>query len=148
MAFRRSLSIRAKIFNHNRYAPSFTYIHHHNDTQDSNNEQSKPQGFFQNRNFSTTRGFSPIFRDSNLGNSMLNGSFFVRRMSSTIGDGTGKMDYMSDVGGVLSDGSVEVVTQQAPVLSEVAVAAADSYFPVAALQYVIDGFHTYTGLPW
>lgn len=55
---------------------------------------------------------------------------------------------MSDVAGVLSDGSVEVVTQQAPVVSEVAIAAADSYFPVAALQYVIDYIHTYTGLPW
>ncbi|KAL8091303.1 mitochondrial inner membrane protein OXA1-like [Apium graveolens] len=152
MAFRRSLSIRAKIFNHNRYAPSFTYLHnHHNDTEDSNkplNDQLKPPGFFQNRNFSSARGFSPIFRDPGVSNLGLNGSFLVRHMSSAIGDGTGKMEYISDVAGVLGDASVEVVTQQAPVLSEVAVAAADSYFPVAALQYVIDGFHSYTGLPW
>ncbi|KAL1826479.1 hypothetical protein DCAR_0205575 [Daucus carota subsp. sativus] len=160
MAFRRSLSMRVRLFNQNRYTPPLSYMHHRNDSEESNNplnQEVKPlHGFLQNRNFSSSGGFSPVFRDpgvSRLENSMLNGSFLARNMSSAIGDGTGKMEYMTDVAGVLSDGSVEVmtqqvVTQQAPVLSEVAVAAADSYFPVAALQYVIDGIHSYTGLPW
>lgn len=66
-----------------------------------------------------------------------------------IDEAAGKMEYMSDVAGVLSDGGVEVVSQQGvAAVSEVAVAAADSYFPVAALQYLIDYVHTYTGLPW
>lgn len=50
---------------------------------------------------------------------------------------------------VLADKIMEVVSNQAaPVMSEVAVAAEDSWLPVAALQYAIDGIHTFTGLNW
>lgn len=144
MAFRRSLITRAKLFNYRNFSPSFQYLHHHNnDSEDS--KTLNPQFSRQNRSFTSTD-----FRGPTSSFSVLNGSILARHMSSSsaIGDGTGKMEYMSDVAGVLSDGSVEVVTQQAPVVSEVAIAAADSYFPVAALQYVIDYIHTYTGLPW
>lgn len=50
---------------------------------------------------------------------------------------------------VLADKFTELVSSQAaPVVSEVAVAAVDSSFPFAALQYAIDGIHTFTGLNW
>ncbi|GJV48894.1 mitochondrial inner membrane protein OXA1-like protein [Tanacetum coccineum] len=33
-------------------------------------------------------------------------------------------------------------------VSEVAIAAADSWLPVAAFQYAFDGIHNFTGLNW
>ncbi|XP_028241510.1 mitochondrial inner membrane protein OXA1-like isoform X2 [Glycine soja] len=49
---------------------------------------------------------------------------------------------------VLKDTTVEAVTSQAPIVKEVAIAAADSALPVKALQYIIDAVHSYTGLNW
>lgn len=69
-------------------------------------------------------------------------------MSTTIGDGSDKIEYMTDVADVIAESTVEAVASQASAVSEVAIAAADSYFPVAALQYVIDGVHSFTGLNW
>lgn len=43
---------------------------------------------------------------------------------------------------------MDTVAQAAPAANEVAIAAADSYFPVAALQHVIDAVHNFTGLNW
>ncbi|KAL6191690.1 hypothetical protein ACLB2K_038080 [Fragaria x ananassa] len=40
----------------------------------------------------------------------------------------------------------EAVTKQLPAVNEVAIAAADSYFPVKGLQYLIDYVHTTAGL--
>jgi YidC/Oxa1 family membrane protein insertase len=67
---------------------------------------------------------------------------------------------MSDVADVLTDTSMDAgiltetvvdaaaVSSQAPVVSEVVIAAADSYLPVQALQYAIDAVHSFTGLNW
>lgn len=55
---------------------------------------------------------------------------------------------MNDVAELLSDKSSEVVASQAPLVNEVAIAAADSAYPVAALQYFIDGIHSFTGFNW
>lgn len=67
--------------------------------------------------------------------------------SSTNGEESDKIEYMNDVAEVLTDKSVEAVVQT-PGVDEVAIAAADSFIPVAALQYLIDGVHHYTGLNW
>ncbi|KAL1806036.1 hypothetical protein DCAR_0831784 [Daucus carota subsp. sativus] len=149
MAFRRSLITRAKLFNQHKFAPSFQFILHQNDTDDS--KTLNPQFSRQNRSFTSTGLFNTAFRNPEASYSVLNGLNLARNMSSSraIDEAAGKMEYMSDVAGVLSDGGVEVVSQQGvAAVSEVAVAAADSYFPVAALQYLIDYVHTYTGLPW
>ncbi|CAO2819210.1 unnamed protein product [Amaranthus hypochondriacus] len=70
-------------------------------------------------------------------------------MSTSIGNETDSVDFISDVSGVIVDTPVEVVaTQAAPVANEVAIAAADSAWPVAALQHVIDAVHSFTGLNW
>ncbi|OMO79768.1 Membrane insertase OXA1/ALB3/YidC [Corchorus capsularis] len=69
-------------------------------------------------------------------------------MSTTVGDGADKIGFIGDVAEVLKDGAVEAVTSQAPAVNEVAIAAADSAFPVAALQYVIDAVHSFTGFNW
>lgn len=76
------------------------------------------------------------------------GSFHCRHMSTTIGDGSDKIDDFGYVAEVITDKTVEVVTSQGPVVSEVTAAAADSFFPVAALQYLIDYVHSFTGLNW
>lgn len=69
-------------------------------------------------------------------------------MSSAISDGSDKIEYVSDMAEVLTEKSAEVAATQAPILNEVAIAAADSFYPVAALQYLIDGIHSFTGLNW
>lgn len=67
---------------------------------------------------------------------------------STSDQGSDKIGIMTDVADVLSDTTLEAVSSQAPVVSEVAIAAADSYLPVQALQYAIDAVHSFTGLNW
>ncbi|KAL5989322.1 hypothetical protein ACLOJK_010212 [Asimina triloba] len=67
--------------------------------------------------------------------------------TSTVGDGSDKIECLADVVDVFVEKSAEVVATQAPVANEVAVAAADSYLPVAVLQYTIDGIHSIIGAP-
>ena len=67
---------------------------------------------------------------------------------STVNQGSDKIDIMTDIADVLKDTTVEAVTSQAPIVKEVAIAAADSALPVKALQYIIDAVHSYTGLNW
>lgn len=106
-----------------------------------------------NRNAAVS-GLGALFRERNgFASSLRPGlwSSFYSYSSSTIGEGSDKMEYMSDVASVLTDKGVEVAAEaatQGPVVSEVAIAAADSFFPVAALQYFIDGVHNLTGFNW
>jgi YidC/Oxa1 family membrane protein insertase len=60
---------------------------------------------------------------------------------------------MKDVADVLTDASKEAAASAAAAVpasfpGEVAAAAADCYFPVAALQHLIDQVHTFTGCNW
>ncbi|KAL9262421.1 Mitochondrial inner membrane protein OXA1-like protein [Drosera capensis] len=73
---------------------------------------------------------------------------FGRYMSTSVGEGADSLNYIKDVTEVLTDKTMDVVTSQAPIANEVAVATADSAIPVAALQYLIDGVHSITGLNW
>ncbi|KAF7138506.1 hypothetical protein RHSIM_Rhsim07G0106100 [Rhododendron simsii] len=66
-------------------------------------------------------------------------------MSTAVDRVADKIEYMSGVDEVLADKTVEVLAAAAPVVSEVAVAATDSAFPVAALQYLIDNVLSFTG---
>nr|XP_010919268.1 mitochondrial inner membrane protein OXA1-like isoform X1 [Elaeis guineensis] len=72
------------------------------------------------------------------------------RSYSSRAEGSNEVDYIKDVAEVLTDNSVETAAAMAPApfAGEVAAAAADSFFPVAALQYLIDGVHSFTGLNW
>ncbi|EOA27154.1 hypothetical protein CARUB_v10023251mg [Capsella rubella] len=75
-----------------------------------------------------------------------------RYMSSTPPEWSEKVDGIDFAATeVVPDEIVEAVTmtsQAAPAINEVAIAAADSAFPVAALQHLIDGVHSFTGLNW
>lgn len=69
-------------------------------------------------------------------------------MSTAIGGGSDKVELLSDVSGVVSDATMEAVASQVSAMSEIAIATADSWLPVKALQYLIGSVHTYTGLNW
>ncbi|XP_068666056.1 mitochondrial inner membrane protein OXA1-like [Aristolochia californica] len=155
--FRRSISTRFTLLA-SRLHPSFTHVLLPKDDDESRplpKNTSEPQisdlqarTFYSNYN---TCGLSSLYGDWRGFTSPcpLGLSSFSRGYSSNaIGEGTDTIEYMSDVAEVLADKSTEALMTQAPVVSEVAIAAADSAFPVAALQYFIDGVHSFTGLNW
>jgi YidC/Oxa1 family membrane protein insertase len=74
-------------------------------------------------------------------------------MSSTPPEWSDKVDGIDFVATeVVPDEIIEAVTTTSqavvPAINEVAIAAADSAFPVAALQHLIDAVHSFTGLNW
>ncbi|KAK1291342.1 Mitochondrial inner membrane protein OXA1-like [Acorus calamus] len=68
--------------------------------------------------------------------------------SPSVGGGSEGVEYMKDVADVITDAAAEASVVVAPVANEVAIAAADSFPPVAALQYFIDGVHNLFGVNW
>ncbi|TYH80019.1 hypothetical protein ES332_D03G104500v1 [Gossypium tomentosum] len=169
MAFRRSLSRRATLIAR-RCQPSFAYIVHEDDRKNhplnESYSQPKPSNLFQQRSFGTgfsnsSSGFGVLFQDRRCSKLSLipsTGVSFFRYMSTTDNDGADKIEFMTDgadriglmtdISEALKDSSFEAVASQAPAVNEVAVAAADSALPVAAIQYVIDAVHSSTGLNW
>ncbi|KAK7362889.1 hypothetical protein VNO77_05014 [Canavalia gladiata] len=152
MAYRRCLLTRGNLIDRRCY-PSFSYVLHSDDGKRENHNEKSPSAGFSD--FTQIRSFG----------SSLNGSmgFFARsqdgflspwaghsfcRYMSTVNQGSDKIDIMAEVADVLSDTTMETVVSQAPIVNEVAIAAADSFLPVKCLQYVIDGVHSYTGLNW
>lgn len=157
MACRRSVSTTATIVTR-RFQPSFSHILHDNNEDakshsPSSSSQPNIKSIMPSGSYNSTAGFcfgsqSRGRTGSSLAWQMGLGSFHCRHMSTTIGDGSDKIDDFGYVAEVITDKTVEVVTSQGPVVSEVAAAAADSFFPVAALQYLIDYVHSFTGLNW
>ncbi|KAL5066369.1 hypothetical protein RYX36_028106 [Vicia faba] len=155
MAYRRCLLQRGSSLIDRRCHPSFSYVLHSDDTKrDQPDEKPSLAGisnsFIQTRSFGSSfngsMGFFSGFRHKEL--YPFAGYSFCRNMS-TMDQNSDKIAVMTDVADVLTDTAMETVTSQAaPVVSEVAIAAADSYLPVQALQYFIDAVHSYTGLNW
>lgn len=168
MAYRRSLATRARLFAQQRFTPSISYINHQEDRENQHSGE-RLKGFHQVRSYgvlgsnTSSLGFcggggggGVSFQDPRWSQFLqvpmtTSGFLLARNMSTSTGDGVGsgvdKIEYLSDMSDVL-DKTMEVVSSQAPAVSEVAVAAADSWLPVAALQYAIDGIHNFTGLNW
>ncbi|KAJ7969729.1 Mitochondrial inner membrane protein OXA1 [Quillaja saponaria] len=158
MAFRCSLSIKRTLIARQCH-PSFGYILHGDDRKhhsaDEDLSSAVITNFLQKRLFGSSidrsTGFGFAFQDRiSSSNSLFpcSGYSFCRYMSTAVDQGSDKIEVISDVAQVLSDTTMQAVASQAPALSEVAIAAADSYLPVKALQYFIDGVHSYTGLNW
>ncbi|KAK4729370.1 hypothetical protein R3W88_022358 [Solanum pinnatisectum] len=159
MAYRRSLTIRAKfLYQQKGASPAICYTHdddrkthdlpscenprissfiqpHYARSEINSFNGSKNP--FQNRRFFPSRLMIP----------MNSGPMFTRSMSSRVGGGAEKIEYISEVA-ELADKAVEAVASQVPAVNEVAIAAADSYLPVKALQYLIDYVHIFTGFDW
>ncbi|KAA8520947.1 hypothetical protein F0562_011620 [Nyssa sinensis] len=157
MAYRRSLSTRATLLARQRFSPSFSYINHEDDRKHRSvgEDQKFCTNFLQRRSLggglTSSSGFGATLQEQRCSQFFVPpmiGSFFSRHMSTTIGDEASNIGYMTDVAEVLADKTVEAVASQAPAVNEVAIAAADSFFPVAALQYLIDGVHSFTGFNW
>jgi len=151
MACLFSLSTRANIVRR-RYNASFSYVlnddRKHNSIDKGpplegmgNLFQQKPFGSssdrFNDNNDSAVFGLFHNRRCSDFSPSPSIGVPFCRHMSTKIGGGSEKIEFINDVADVITDTTVEAVAAQAPAMDEVAVAAADSYFPVAALQHVL-----------
>ncbi|XP_020552128.1 mitochondrial inner membrane protein OXA1-like isoform X2 [Sesamum indicum] len=158
MAYRRSITARAKLLHQqHRVAPSFSHVPRDDDDRGTPLHHSpiskNPEipSNFQHRlfgmgnNVGTFHRSRNLFQDRRFGIPAACSPVFVRNMSS-LGEGPAdKIEIMTDV---LGDKAVEVGSQVGPVANEVAVAAADSFFPVAALQYLIDYIHSFTGFNW
>ncbi|KAJ4976821.1 hypothetical protein NE237_001927 [Protea cynaroides] len=161
MACRHSISTKVTYLRH-RFHPSFSFLLHDEDGKDqpsvANSSQTTIRPFLQhgscNSNFiGSVSGFGSLLQENRRSSIYVLpgpgiGSSFCRHMSSTIADGLEKTEYVRDVADVLTEKGVEVAVSQAPIVNEVAIAAADSFFPIAALQYLIDGIHSFTGLNW
>ncbi|XP_030549617.2 mitochondrial inner membrane protein OXA1-like isoform X3 [Rhodamnia argentea] len=159
MAFRHSLCKRSGLIAQ-RYRASFTYIPQRNEDHggnmpDVNPNQRMLNNVSQRRSFASnvnkSAGLGAFFKSgscstrSSLLFSPSIGSSFHRYMSTAVGESADKLELLSDV---ITDTTVQAVASQAPAVSEVAIAAADSYFPVMALQYLIDYVHQFTGFNW
>lgn len=163
MAYIRTLSTRANLIRR-RYNASFSYILHDDDRKsksidEEGSSQRGMSGLFQQRSFASSSGFnnSAAFgfsqdrRRSGVADFCFSpsiGASFCRNMSTVVDGGSDKIELMTDVAEVLTDTTVGAVAAQAPAVNEVAIAAADSFLPVAALQHVIDAVHSFTGFNW
>ncbi|KAJ6381176.1 hypothetical protein OIU77_029961 [Salix suchowensis] len=149
MACMRSLSTRSTILKR-QHNPRLTYILHDEEDDDVHqlhknnhgqlNHSSKqvinPTNYLPQRSFNANSiCFASLLQEAN--HSHFAGACLVRYMSTTTTAAADKINVV-----------METVSQAAPPANEVAIAAADSYLPVAALQHVIDAVHNFTGLNW
>ncbi|KAJ6742023.1 OXA1 [Salix viminalis] len=149
MAFMRSLSTRSTILKR-QHNPRLTYILHDEEDDDvhqlhknnhgqldhSSKQVINPTNYLPQRSFNTNSTcFASLLQEAN--HSHFAGACFARYMSTTTTAAADKINVVMDT-----------VAQAAPPANEVAIAAADSYLPVAALQHVIDAVHNFTGLNW
>ncbi|KAK2383035.1 mitochondrial inner membrane protein OXA1 [Trifolium repens] len=160
MAYRSFLLQRGNNLIDRRFHPSFTYVLHNDEPKRDQPDETKSSSteisnsFIQRRSFRNSVNGSIGFFSSSQHRQSLSpfaGYNLCRNMSTLDQAGSDKITIMTDVADVLKDSSSTVeaaVSSQGPVVSEVAIAAADSYLPVQALQYVIDAVHSYTGLNW
>ncbi|KAH9719172.1 mitochondrial inner membrane protein OXA1 [Citrus sinensis] len=158
MAYRRSLTTRATLIAR-AYNPSFNYIiYDHDHKQKSPDEtlsRTNIHSFIQSRSFGSSLnnsyGLGNFFHSQRVSQFSLVpsvGSAFCRYMSTTVGEGADKIELISDVADVFTETTVQAIANQAPAVNEVAIAAADSFLPVAALQHFIDAMHNFTGFNW
>ncbi|XP_042517451.1 mitochondrial inner membrane protein OXA1-like [Macadamia integrifolia] len=159
MACRHSISTKVTYLRQ-RFHPSFSFLLHDVDGKDqpsvANPSQTTISHYLQRgpciSNFNgSASGFGCLLQQNRSSSVYVLpglGSSFSRHMLSSIADGSDKIEYASDIANVLTEKGVEVAASQAPIVNEVAIAAADSFYPVAALQYLIDGIHSFTGLNW
>ncbi|CAN4077413.1 unnamed protein product [Withania somnifera] len=156
MAYRRSLTTRAKfLYQQKGVAPATCYDDRKTHELPSCENPRIPsflQPHYARSGINSFTGSKSPFQDQRFCASHLMipvnpGSMFTRNMSSSVRGGAEKIEYISEVA-ELADKAVEAVASQVPAVNEVAIAAADSFLPVKALQYLIDYVHIFTGFDW
>ncbi|KAK8944973.1 Mitochondrial inner membrane protein OXA1-like [Platanthera zijinensis] len=142
-----------------KFHPSFLHILQDNRDRSESPEPTAPASSSSiQRAYSVSKPldkFRPPTRDwRRIG--LLSLPLGVDRSSRSYSSGTdvsNEISYINDAAEVLTDTGVGSVIAAAssipsPFPGEVAAAAADSFLPVAALQHLIDGVHSFTGLNW
>ncbi|KAL5711752.1 hypothetical protein ACHQM5_013997 [Ranunculus cassubicifolius] len=161
MAWKRSILTRSSRVRQGSH-PSLSYILHSDDekSQSRNADTSPLQNYslLQRGYRSSMHGASPGINSLLLRQHSSYVSICLSRSySKAIGGGSEKVEYLQDVTETLTENAVKTVSQapdiataisQARGVSEVAMAAADSYAPVVDLQYISDGLHSFTGFNW
>lgn len=163
MAYRRSITARGKLLyeQRQRFVPSVACTHRDDDERKTlsdapiignRNIGKKFRGqFFRTGNdFSTFSASRNLFQDRRFVIPVGYWPVLGRYMSSaSVGEGAmDNIEIMSDVAEVFVENTAQVAAQAGPMVNEVAIAAADSYFPVAALQYLTDYVHSISGVNW
>ncbi|EYU40019.1 hypothetical protein ABFS82_05G110400 [Erythranthe guttata] len=154
MAFRRSIAARAKLFSQQqRFATPFPHIHQFDDDRKN---PPRNDAVFKNPQISNHLHRRLFGSGNNLGASFSSRNLFHdRRFAIPAGCGPIFARNMSSLGEgppenieIMTDKAVDVASHVGPAVNEVAIAAADSSMPVAAIQYLIDYVHCYTGFNW
>ncbi|KAF8112639.1 hypothetical protein N665_0063s0122 [Sinapis alba] len=158
MAFRRALSIRSTLIGPRKQQLVFHIIPREND-QDHEGESSLTSQRSSYHSFLHQRSAinSHFPGGGGLHVPMVPTSAsafaFYRYMSSAHGVGSDKIGVINDIAEVITDSATlqDAPAQAAAAVaaaSEVAIAASDSFLPIAALQHCIDMVHCYTGFEW
>ncbi|KAJ0231399.1 Mitochondrial inner membrane protein OXA1 [Hirschfeldia incana] len=158
MAFRRALSIRSTIIGR-RNQLAFHIIPRENDhdheESSSFTSQRSYHSFLHQRSSSSINSDLSHFPGGGGGGGLhvpasASAFAFYRYMSSAHGVGSEKIGVINDIAEVITDSAAlqDVPAQAAAAVGEVALAANDSFLPIAALQHCIDMVHCYTGLEW
>ncbi|KAI6707763.1 hypothetical protein NL676_010725 [Syzygium grande] len=156
MACRRSLSATGTLIAR-RLRPSFFHIHHDNHDEPiccSPERDYSSQSTLINSSPCASSGSRNLLSPPSMGR---RGLLFVpppgissslcRYMSNASGDDSSfKIDDF--VREATPEMVMDVVTSQSSAMSEVALAAADSSYPVAGIEYLIGALHSFTGLNW
>lgn len=151
MAYRRSIIARAKLFyqhqqqqQQRRLASSFPHLtcsdREQFPTQTISTNSEICSRFLMNGNSSVLSANVSRLMRSRIPASY--GLIFHRNFSNVPSD-IEDLDF-NGAAGAVGDKAVEA----APAINEVAVAAADSFTPVAAFQHLIDYVHCFTGFEW
>ncbi|CAG7871329.1 unnamed protein product, partial [Brassica rapa] len=154
MAFRRALSIRSTLISR-RNQLAFHIIprdndHDHDHEEGSFTSQRSYHSFLHQKNADLSHFPGGGLRVP-LAPSSASAFAFYRYMSSAHGVGSEKIGVINDIAEVITDSTTlqDVPAQAAAAaVGEVALAANDSFLPIAALQHCIDMVHCYTGLEW
>ncbi|CAN7125761.1 unnamed protein product [Brassica rapa subsp. narinosa] len=137
MSLRRALSIRSTLTSLRKQLPSYHII-----TRENNHEEDS---FTSQRSYDSFLHHQLPLAPTSGGSAFA----FYRYMSSAHGVGSEKIGVVSDIAGVITDSTLQDGSAQAAAVanavSEVGVAASDSFLPIAALQHCIDMVHSFTG---
>ncbi|CAA7035108.1 unnamed protein product [Microthlaspi erraticum] len=151
MALRRTLSIRSTLTARRNQLPYHIITREHDHDEDSFTSQRSRYHSYLHQRSSNNSGFSQMTRGGGLHLPLApsSGFAFYRYMSSAHGVGSEKIGVMTDIAEVITDSTLQdAPAQVAAAVSEVTLAASDSFLPIAALQHCIDMVHTFTGFEW
>ncbi|CAN8264713.1 unnamed protein product [Cochlearia groenlandica] len=149
MAFRRALSIRTTLIGRKNQL-SYHITPRGNDHEEDTLTSQRSYHSFLHQRSACNSDLSKVFGGGlHVPTVPTSGFAFYRYMSSSHGVGSDKIDVISDIAEVITDSTMtDAPAQAAAAVSEVALAASDSFLPIQALQHCIDMVHSFTGFEW